>query len=75
MLKESIEIDETEKMDDQNNLPKTITELYKRAVQILLFKHNLKFKNKPIPKDFLSQSFRKSYRVTWTSLKKSQEME
>lgn len=51
-LKESIEIAETENMGDQNNLPKTITELYKRAVKILLFKHNLKFKNKPIPKDY-----------------------
>ena len=69
-LKESIEIDETEKMDDQNNLPKTITELYKRAVKILLFKHNLKFKNKPIPKDYIIAKFPEELQSDLDKLKK-----
>jgi hypothetical protein len=37
----------------QSNVLRTITELYKRAIKILLFRHNLKYKNKPIPKDYI----------------------
>jgi hypothetical protein len=52
-LKESIGIDEQEEALGQSNVPRTITELYKRAIKILLFRHNLKYKNKPIPKDYI----------------------
>ena len=46
-LKESIAV------QDQLEIPKTITELYKRAIKILLYKHNVSFKDKDIPKDYL----------------------
>ncbi len=46
-LKESIGTDEA-------NVPRTITELYKRAIKVLLFRHNLKYKDKPIPKDYIT---------------------
>ena len=46
-LKESIGIDGA-------NVPRTITELYKRAIKVLLFRHNLKYKDKPIPKDYIT---------------------
>lgn len=52
-LKESIGIGEEERNEGQNCFPKTITELYKRAIKILLFRHNLKYKGKPIPKDYI----------------------
>ena len=44
-LKESIEV--------QSNVPTTITELYKRAIRILLFRHHLGYKDKPTPKDYI----------------------
>ena len=47
-LKESIEA------EGQTNAPKTITELYKRAINILLFKHHREYKNKPIPKNYIT---------------------
>ncbi|XP_028403911.1 NACHT, LRR and PYD domains-containing protein 12-like [Dendronephthya gigantea] len=49
-------IDFGEQMVDGNysNIPKTITELYKRAIKILLFKHNSKYRNKPVDKDYLT---------------------
>ncbi len=53
-LKESIAMDGQEKAEDQKNVPRTITEMYKRAIKILLFRHNLKQKNKPIPKDYIT---------------------
>ena len=53
-LKESIRIDKKERTDeDQNDVPKTITQLYKRAIKILLFRHNIKYKGKSIPKDYI----------------------
>ena len=52
-LNESIGVDEQEEVAGQSNVPRTITELYKRAIKILLFRHNLKYKNKPIPKDYI----------------------
>ena len=52
-LKESIAIDEQENAEGWRNVPRTITELYKRAIKILLFRHNLKYKDKPIPKDYI----------------------
>jgi hypothetical protein len=52
-LKESIGVDEQKEVPAQSNIPRTITELYKRAIKILLFRHNLKYKDKPIPKDYI----------------------
>jgi Fe-S cluster biosynthesis and repair protein YggX len=44
-LKESIEV--------QSNVPTTITELYKRAIKILLLRHHLGYKDKPTPKNYI----------------------
>ncbi|CAB3977011.1 NACHT, LRR and PYD domains-containing 14-like [Paramuricea clavata] len=52
-LKESIGVDKQEEVVGQRNVPRTITEFYKRAIKILLFRHNLKYKDKPIPKDYI----------------------
>ena len=52
-LKECIGVDEKEQVACQSNVPRTITELYKRAIWILLFRHNLKYKDEPIPKDYI----------------------
>ena len=46
-LKESIEV------EGQSNVPTTITELYKRAIKILLFRHHLGYKDKPTPKNYI----------------------
>ncbi len=46
-LKESIEA------EGQSNIPRTITELYKRAVKILLYRHHSKYKGKDPPKDYI----------------------
>ncbi len=46
-LKESIQI------EDESGIPSTITELYKRAIKILLFRHHLGYKDKPVPKNYI----------------------
>ncbi len=46
-IKESIET------EGESNIPRTITELYKRAIKILLFRHNLRYKHNPVPKDYI----------------------
>ena len=47
-LGESIKIDKQE-AEGQSNVPKTITELYKKAINILLFRHNSEYRGKQIP--------------------------
>ena len=48
-LRESIEA------EGQANAPKTITELYKRAIKILLFKHHREYKDtEQIPKNYIT---------------------
>ncbi len=46
-LKESIQT------EDESDIPRTITELYKRAIKILLFRHHLGYKDKPAPKNYI----------------------
>ena len=46
-LKESIQT------EDESGIPRTITELYKRAIKILLFRHHLGYKDKPVPKNYI----------------------
>ncbi|XP_028413777.1 NACHT, LRR and PYD domains-containing protein 3-like [Dendronephthya gigantea] len=53
-LNESIDFGEQGKDKRNSNVPKTITEMYKRAIKILLYKHNSKYKNKQVPKDYLT---------------------
>jgi hypothetical protein len=56
-LKESIDTAESKEgvgQGFQSDVPiLTITELYKRAIKILLFRHHINYKDKPIPKDYL----------------------
>ena len=52
-LKESIGIDAREGADGTSSVPKTITELYKRAIKILLYRHHVKYRNQEIPKDYM----------------------
>ena len=47
-LKESIEA------EGQSNIPRTITELYERAVKILLYSHHSKYRDKDPPKDYIT---------------------
>ena len=49
-LKESIASEE--ESVGQGNMPKTITELYRRAIRILMLKHHMEYKHK-LPKDFM----------------------
>ncbi|CAB4037315.1 Hypothetical predicted protein [Paramuricea clavata] len=44
-LKESIDIDKAEAAEGQSNVPRTITELYKRAIKILLFRNHAKYRD------------------------------
>ncbi len=46
-LKESV------KTEDKSDIPRTITELYKRAINILLFRHHIGYKDKSIPKNYI----------------------
>ncbi|CAB4023513.1 Hypothetical predicted protein, partial [Paramuricea clavata] len=47
------QIEEDGSQTFQSNAPGTITELYKRAIKILLFRHHANYKDKPIPKDYI----------------------
>ena len=46
-LKESMQT------EDESGIPKTITELYKRAIKILLFRHHLGYKGETVPKNYI----------------------
>jgi hypothetical protein len=56
-LKESIENDESGARFQNSNIPKTITELYKRAVKVLLYRHHPLYKSQPRPNDYLITPF------------------
>ncbi|XP_028391952.1 NACHT, LRR and PYD domains-containing protein 12-like [Dendronephthya gigantea] len=53
-LYESIDFGEEVEDESYSKIPKTITELYKRAIRILLIKHNSKYKNEPAKKGYLT---------------------
>jgi GTPase SAR1 family protein len=54
-LKESIGNDESE--DLHRNIPKTVTELYQRAVKVLLYRHHPVYKLQQRPSDYLITPF------------------
>ncbi|CAB4035411.1 NACHT, LRR and PYD domains-containing 14-like [Paramuricea clavata] len=66
-LKESIENDET---GEHKNIPETITELYKRAVKVLLYRHHPIYKLQPRPNDYLITPFPKELEDDLMKLKK-----
>ena len=54
-LNESIDLDEPEEVGRdsiESNVPRTITELYKRAIKVLLFRHHTEYKSKEVPDDY-----------------------
>ena len=56
ILKKAIDAEELNKVEEesfQGNVPRTMTELYKRAIKILLYKHHAKYKDEEIPKDYM----------------------
>ena len=53
-LGESIKTDKREEVEGRSTVPKTITELYKRAINILLFRHHLEYKDKENPKNYIT---------------------
>ena len=52
-LDESVKMDKREEVEGQSTVPRTITELYKRAINILLFRHHLEYKDKEKPKNYI----------------------
>ncbi|XP_028406190.1 NACHT, LRR and PYD domains-containing protein 4C-like [Dendronephthya gigantea] len=53
-LYESIDFGQHVKDESYSKIPKTMTEMYKRAIKILLFKHNSKYRNEQPSKDYLT---------------------
>ncbi len=45
--------------DESGDIPRTITELYKRAVKVLIYRHHPIYKLKPLPPDYLITPFPK----------------
>jgi hypothetical protein len=76
-LKESVENDvESESQFHEglnSNILGTITELYKRAVKVLLYRHHPEFKLKPRPSDYFISPFPKELENELMKLKKVAE--
>ena len=68
-LDESVKMDKREEVEGQSNVPKTITELYKRAINILLFKHHLAYKDKENPKNYITAKLPKELQDDLNKLK------
>ena len=73
-LKESIEVEdqknkENSDVQSQSDAPRTITELYKRAINILLFRHHSTYKNKPNPKSYIVGKLPKQFENDLNKLK------
>ena len=62
-LKESID-------SDNQEVPRTITKLYKRAIRILLFRHYTEYKSEEIPKDYIISELPKHFQNVLETLKK-----
>ncbi len=56
--------------DEGRNIPKTITELYKRAVKVLIYRHHPIYKFEPLPPDYLITPFPKELENDLLKLKK-----
>ena len=67
-LGESIKM-EREEVEGQRNVPRTITELYKRAINILLFRHHLEYKDKETPKNYITAKLPKELQDDLNKLK------
>ena len=72
-LKEAIDADEQQKVGEesfQRNVPRTMTELYKRAINILLFRHHNEYKKKLCPKDYMNANLPEQLQNNLDRLKK-----
>ena len=58
-LDESIKMDNQAEFGWQRNVPRTITELYHRAIKILLFRHNSEYRRKQISPEKLQSDLKK----------------
>ena len=70
-LDESIKMDKQEEVDGQGNVPRTMTELYKRAINILLFRHHLEYKGKEKPKNYITAKLPKELQDDLNKLKET----
>jgi GTPase SAR1 family protein len=71
-LKESIDTDELEESGGQSfqsDVPRTITELYKRAIKILLFRHHANYKDQQIPKNYIIAKLPEQFQYDLDELK------
>ena len=80
-LKESIAKDEQEELaEGESNVPRTITDLYKRAIKILLYRHHLRYQDDKIPKDYmiaelpesLQSQLKKLKEIAWNGMIKDE---
>ena len=69
-LHESIKMNKQEEVDGQGNAPRTMTELYKKAINILLFRHHLEYKDKEKPKNYITAKLPKELQDDLNKLKK-----
>ena len=70
-LDESLKMDNQEEVDGQGNVPRTMTELYKRAINILLFRHHLEYKGKEKPKNYITAKLPKELQDDLNKLKET----
>ena len=68
-LDESIKMNKQEEVDGQGNAPRTMTELYKKAINILLFRHHLEYKDKEKPKNYITAKLPKQLQDDLNKLK------
>ena len=68
-LGESINMDKREEAKGQRNVHRTITELYKRGINILLFRHHLEYKDKEKPKNYITAKLPKKLQDDLNKLK------
>ena len=68
-LGKSIKMDKREEAKGQSTVPRTITELYKRAINILLFRHHLEYKDKEKPKNYITAKLPKELQDDLNKLK------
>ena len=71
-LKETIDADEQDEVGGesfQSNVPKTITELYRRAIKVLLFQHHNEHKDGIPPKNYMKKQLPKHFQYNLDHLK------
>ena len=56
--------------NESSDIPKTVTELYKRAVKVLIYRHHPLYKLEPLPSDYLITPFPKVLENDLLKLKK-----